>query len=430
MGTKKVGLILTALLSLSGALPAAATLRWDHPHNAAEWGPDSNVAGVPLNTAPVITGLESASVAENGQGTVATYSVRDAEGDPIAWSLSGRDAEAFTFSPDMERRTMNLLFRSVPDYERPADALPTDNDYQVTVVASDHGFPPLATHYPVRVKVVDVEEDDPVPVMAEPERSRHTTQAEYVGRVLRAVFNFYKDVVGWAVRGVVNHVRDVFNAGKRAQSGARESVQAGVPDAPGVSVHSGAGRMRVLVRKPASNGSALTGYEYLLHQGADPLLGWTSAGVDAPTLAGLAPGGASSFAVGGLVHGQPYTVAVRAVNGVGASGSVWERVTPGRMLAPEWLQAVAGDGWVALTWAAAATEGPVIARYESRWRPIGGDWSEWTPVAGDASARSQTIEGLANGVEYAFAVRAANPAGAGLVAQAVVTLINAESEPD
>ena len=144
---------------------------------------------------------------------------------------------------------------------------------------------------------------------------------------------------------------------------------------------------------------------------------WTSAGVDATTLAALAPGAVSSFSVGGLLQGQPYAVVVRAVNGAGASGSVWVMATPGRMLAPERLQAVAGDRLVALTWSAAATEGPVITRYEVRWRPIWGDWSSWTPVAGDASARGQTVDGLENGVEYTFEVRAANPAGAGPVAQ-------------
>ena len=111
-----------------------------------------------------------------------------------------------------------------------------------------------------------------------------------------------------------------------------------------------------------------------------------------------------------------YAMVVRAVNGVGASGSVWMMATPGRMLAPERLQAVTGDGLVALEWAAAATEGPVITRYEWRGRPIWGAWSAWTPVAGDASARGHRVEGLKNGVEYTFEVRAANPAGAGLVA--------------
>ena len=509
MGTKKkIRLILMALLSLSGALPAAATdyetaddwplvflpsaptnlvaepgdgvvtLRWDNPHNAtvdawqyrqnagdwqdmphddadrneytvmdltngttysfevrahnaAGWGPASNTA-VTLNAAPVITGLESASFTENGTGPVATYSARDAEDLPITWSLSGRDAGAFTFTTDRERQTMDLLFRAVPDYENPSDVPPTDNDYQVTVVATDHGRPALATHYPVRVQVVNVDEDGP-----EPDRSDYTTQAEQVGWVVRAVVNYYRNVAGWALRGVVNHVRDVFDASKRAPSDANAPMQARVPDAPEVSMYSGAwsgvaasGRVNVSVFKPASNGSALSGYEYQLYQGEDRLLDWTSAGVDATTLAALAPGSVSSFSVGGLLHGQTYAVVVRAVNGAGASGSVWAMATPGRMLAPERLQAVAGDGLVALTWSAAATEGPVITRYEVRWRPIWGDWSSWTPVAGDASARGQTVEGLENGVEYTLEVRAANPAGAGLVAQVAARPEASVAEPD
>lgn len=95
----------------------------------------------------------------------------------------------------------------------------------------------------------------------------------------------------------------------------------------------------------------------------------------------------------------------------------WGLATPGRLFAPERLQAVAGDGWVALEWSAATTEGPVITRYEWRGRPVWGTWSEWTPVAGGAAAQSHTIEGLENDVQYAFEVRAANPAGAGAVAQ-------------
>ena len=339
-------------------------------HNAAGWGPASNRAVVTLNTAPVIAGLESVSFAENGQGIVATYSVRDAEGHPITWSLSGRDAGAFTFTTNIERNTMDLLFRFVPDYESRSGVPPTDNAYQVTVVASDDGLPALSTTYPVAVRVVNVDEGKPMPVMAEPDRSRYATHAEYVGRVVWAVINYYKGIMGWVLRGVVNHVRAIFGAGKHTQHDADAPVQAGVPDAPEVSVYSAAGRVNVSVFKPASNHSALTGYEYQLYEGVAQLLGWTSAGVDAPTLAGLAPGAVSSFAVGGLSHGQPCSMAVRAVNGIGASGSVSARVTPGRILAPERLQTVAGDGLVELTWTAATTEGPVIARYELRWRPF------------------------------------------------------------
>ena len=433
MGTKKkIHLLLMALLSVSGALPAAAT-----DHETANDLPLSAPAEVTLNGAPVVTGLESASFAENGQGTVATYSARDGQGHAITWSLSGRDAGAFTFITDVEGQRMDLLFRSVPNYEHPFDVPPTDNDYQVTVVATDHGQPALATHYPVTVNVVKVDEDGPMPALAESERSGPTTPAEQVGWVVRSVVSYYKDVVGWALRGVINHVRDVWDASKHAPSAGRAPVRAGVPAAPAVSVHSGAwsavaasGRMHVTVLKPASNGSALSGYEYQLYQDEDRLLAWTSAGVDATTLAGLAAGVESSFSVGGLLQGQTYAVGVRAVNGVGASGSVWAMATPGRMLAPERLQAVAGDGLVVLTWAAAATEGPVITRYEWRGRPIGGDWSSWTPVAGDASARGHRVDGLENGVEYTFEVRAANPAGGGLVARVSARPKVAEPKPE
>ena len=273
MGTKKkMCLIVLALLSLSGALPATAT------DDEAANGPASNPAAGPRNTAPRITGLERVSFAEHGQGVVATYSARDRESHAIAWSLSGRDAGAFTFTADVDRHTMDLLFRSVPDYEHPLDVPPTDNAYQVTVVATDTGQPALATPYPVRVQVVQVDERDPRPVLAESERAGHTTQAEQVGGAVRTVANYYKNMVGWAVRGVVNHVRDVWNARQRTPRDASAPGPARVPDAPVVSVYSGAwsaasGRIQVSVGKPASNGSPLTGYEYQLYQGEDRLLG-------------------------------------------------------------------------------------------------------------------------------------------------------------
>ena len=371
---------------------------------------------------PRIIGLESVSLAENSPHPVATYTARHAPDDSIAWSLAGRDAEAFTFTADAEHQTMTLLFRAIPDYEQPADVPPTDNDYQVTVVATAPGPPALATPYPVRVQVVDVAEADPMPEIAAPEQMRSTTQAEYVGRMVWAMIDFYKGVVSWAVRGVFHHLRDVFSASKRPPA----PELARVPDVPEVAVYAGAwsalgtsGRLHVSVDQSAS---AVTGYEYQLYEGENRLLDWTSAGIAMPTAS-------ASFSVGGLQHGQPYVVAVRAVNAEGASSAAWDLATPGRLFAPEGLQAVAGDGWVVLTWSAAASEGPVLTRYEWRGRPVWGAWSAWEPVAGGAAARSHRVEGLANGVPYAFAVRAANPAGVGAVAQVTVEPVTAENTP-
>ena len=406
----KIRLILTALSSLLVAGAAHAT--------------NDPTAANP----PMITGLESIAFAENSPHPVATYTARHAQGNAIIWSLAGRDAEAFTFTTDKENQTITLFFQAIPDYEQPADVPPTDNDYQVSMVATTAGPLALATSYPVRVQVVDVEEGNSMPVLAAPERSDTPTQAESVGRMVRAVVHFYKDVVGWALRGVFHHLRDVFNASKRDVE-APES-----PEEPTVAVYAGAwssaagaGRLHVSIYKPAS---AVTGYEYQLYEGENRLLDWTAAGIARPTVAGQAAGAVSSFAVGGLRHGQPYVVAVRAVNAEGASAAAWGMATPGRMFAPEGLQAVAGDGWVALAWSAAGTAGPVLTRYEWRGRPVWGAWSEWTPVAGGAAAHSHRVEGLENGVAYAFEVRAANPAGTGGVAQVAARPEASESELD
>ena len=311
---RKMRLILTAL---SGLLAAAAAAVTDDPTTT---------------NLPNIVGLESISFVENSSDPIATYTARDAQGYSIIWSLAGRDAEAFTFSTDKENQTLTLMFRAIPDYEQPADVPPTDNDYQVTVVATVPVLPALATSYPVRVQVVDVEEGSAMPVLAAPEQIP-STQAASVGRMVRAVVHFYKDVVGWALRGVVHHLRDVFRASKRPPVPE-------LPDAPEVSVYAGAlsametsGRLRVSVGKPAS---AITGYEYQLYEGADRLLDWTSAGIAAPMVAGQSAGEEASFSVGGLQHEQPYAVAVRAVNEGGASRAVWGIATPGRLFAPDW----------------------------------------------------------------------------------------------
>ncbi len=327
MRRKKRRLLWRVLL---GLLAAGAALAADDPA---------------MNNPPRIIGLEHSAVAENSSEPVATYVACNTQGNSIIWSLAGRDAGAFTFTTHAEHQTMTLLFRAIPDYEQPADVPPTDNDYQVTVVATTPGQPALTTSYPVRVQVVDVAEADPMPVIAAPEQMRSTTQAEYVGRMVWAVIDFYKGVVSWAVRGVVHHLRDVFNASKRSSA----SEPARVPDVPTVAVYAGAwsalatsGRLHVSVDKPASD---VTGYEYQLYEGADRLLDWTSAGVAAPVVAGFdgsaaaavepsaqefAAGASASFSVGGLQHGHAYAVAVRAVNEGGASGAVWGIATPAR----------------------------------------------------------------------------------------------------
>ena len=100
----------------------------------------------------LVTGPTSASVKENTPATtaVATYRAAGPDAASATWSLSGADAGDFTITGGV------LRFRSVPDYERPADA-DTDNVYEVTVEADDSEN---TAERAVTVTVTDA--DDPV----------------------------------------------------------------------------------------------------------------------------------------------------------------------------------------------------------------------------------------------------------------------------
>ena len=84
-----------------------------------------------VDETPVVTVGPSIKYAENGIGTVATYTATDPEGTAITWSLSGVDSGPFSISS-----AGALTFNTPPDYEAPADA-DMDNVYLLTVEASD-----------------------------------------------------------------------------------------------------------------------------------------------------------------------------------------------------------------------------------------------------------------------------------------------------
>ena len=81
----------------------------------------------PVTPTVVVTGDSAVDYEENGTGAVATYTSSVAD---VTWSLSGDDAGDFTISGGV------LEFTSPPDWESPLDAN-TDNDYMVTVAATD-----------------------------------------------------------------------------------------------------------------------------------------------------------------------------------------------------------------------------------------------------------------------------------------------------
>ena len=104
--------------------------------------------------------------------------------------------------------------------------------------------------------------------------------------------------------------------------------------------------------------------------------------------------------------------------------------------APENPQAAAGDAQVTLSWDPPGDNGGAdITGYAYRYKESGGDFTAYMDIPGsgpgEANARSYTVTGLANGLEYVFQVRAMNEHGGGVPAEVIVMLpavTNTENE--
>ena len=79
----------------------------------------------------VVSGNTSTDYAEDGTSAVATYSVADAGGSTVTWTLLGDDKRDFSIS-----RAGVLTFKTPPGYENPADSN-GDNVYRVTIHVSN-----------------------------------------------------------------------------------------------------------------------------------------------------------------------------------------------------------------------------------------------------------------------------------------------------
>ena len=122
----------------------------------------------PIDEAPDVSGAEATEYAENGTGSVATYTATDPEGTAIAsWTLAGTDAAAFTIEGGV------LRFAKSPDYENPSGrcgrtdgstAAAVDNSYEITVRAMDSTG--KIGEKAVTVDVTDVDEPGTVTLSA------------------------------------------------------------------------------------------------------------------------------------------------------------------------------------------------------------------------------------------------------------------------
>ena len=115
----------------------------------------------------------SFSYREEGTSTLYTYSATDQDkDDPITWSTSGADGSLFKFD---DRNA--LEFREPPDYEDARDA-GRDNEYEITVVATDSGG--LSDRLDVTITVTAVDEG--------PEITGRTTYTVAEGQELVGAF--------------------------------------------------------------------------------------------------------------------------------------------------------------------------------------------------------------------------------------------------
>ena len=318
-------------------------------HNAAGWGPAAGPVEVTLNTAPVVSGPETPSFDEDSEQPVATYTATDAEGDAITWSLTGADAAAFSPPSDAAGNSFDLSFRSAPNYENPTDAN-LDTVYEVTVVATDDGMPPMPASYPVMVSVTNVDEEGSVELpstapkvgdrltaeLTDPDMGievvewhwqalppgTRSTHPPGPGASTASSLLVTSEHIGLTLSAQVTYVdgeSEDANDRKSAQSAATAPV-VDVPSAPR-NLEAAAGNARVELRWDpplTDNGSALTGY--VVRHRSDGGANWMSETLAVTT----------RHTVRDLTNGLEYTFEVRAVNGAGEGASASDTATPER----------------------------------------------------------------------------------------------------
>ena len=112
-------------------------------------------------TPPVITGNASLTIQEN-QTAVSIYSASE----DVTWTLSGVDSALFdidnpTHNGLVSHNSGELTFSSPPDFENPLNAGDNNNEYNVSLIATDSAGN-VSNAFPVTVTVTDVDEDSPV----------------------------------------------------------------------------------------------------------------------------------------------------------------------------------------------------------------------------------------------------------------------------
>ena len=197
-----------------------------------------------VNEGPEVSGPSSFTIAENGRLSNAGYTATDPEGGHIArWSVGGRDGGDFFIT-----QGGTIYFRSLPDYERPADS-DRDNVYEVTIQPSDGR---VLGSYTVTVTVTDVNEPPEI-------RSGSTTSfTQQENRTSRLYTYSATDPEGsavtWSVGGTDGRL---FTIDERGQFSFREDSPPDF-DSPGDVGEDNLYNVTIQARDPESNTASLS----------------------------------------------------------------------------------------------------------------------------------------------------------------------------
>jgi predicted phage tail protein len=171
----------------------------------------------------------------------------------------------------------------------------------------------------------------------------------------------------------------------------------------GLSAAPGNGQVTLSWAAPASDGgSPITGYN--VYQGTSP-------GQETGAPVNGSPVTATSYPVTALVNGTTYYFKVTAVNQVGEGPGAEAKAVPVTVPgAPAGLAATPGNGQVALSWTAPASDGGSPVTGYDLYVGTTADFSGGAPLA-TVTGTAVAVTGLVNGTTYYFKVTAVNQVG-------------------
>ena len=377
-------------------------------------GLPQNLAATPGNGEVVLTWQAPAS---NGGSAVTGYEYRHAEGasvpDETAWQSAGTGLTATVDSLTngrtyaFEVRAVNAVGDgcaattaatpvTVPSVPQSLAATPGDGEVVLTWQAPASNGGSAVTEYEYR--------------HAEGASVPDETAWQSAGTSPTATVDSLTNGTEYAFE-----VRAV-NAEGESEAAATTATPVTVPGLPrNLAAAPGDGEVMLAWEAPADDGgSAITRYEYRYAEGASvpDTTGWTSVDL------------VLTITVGGLTNGAEYAFEVRAVNDVGASEPASTTATPVTVPgAPKNLSAVPGDGEVTISWEPPESDGgaPIV---EYQYRYAEGDTvpdeTLWESAGADLT---RTVDGLADGQEHTFQVRAVNRVGPGALSEATTTVL-------